>query len=59
MMRNVAEEVILASLNRQMQEEGTNTAAEKFTVLWHIGRDLEPTKCETYSNLTHTWLITH
>jgi len=43
-MKNVAEEVILASLNRQMQEEGTDTAAEKFTVLWHIGRDLEPTK---------------
>ena len=44
LLNNVAEEVILTSLNRQMQREEYSNAVEKFSILWHIGRDIEPSK---------------
>ena len=53
-LHGVAEEAILAGLNRQMRrrqdgsdddERGADgAAAEKFAVLWHLGRDLEPSR---------------
>ena len=46
---NVAEDVVLLSLNQQMKrEENCLSAVEKFTILWHLGRDLEPCR---YSQL--------
>jgi len=50
-LRHVAEDVILASLNRQMRNEQqaeesqlSSAAIEKFIVLWHLGRDMEPAR---------------
>uniref|UniRef100_A0A0P5JMF4 Dopey-1 n=1 Tax=Daphnia magna TaxID=35525 RepID=A0A0P5JMF4_9CRUS len=44
-LSHVAEDVILSSLSQQMRRnEGCSSAVEKFTVLWHLGRDLEPSR---------------
>lgn len=44
-LSHVAEDVILSSLSQQMQRnESCSPAVEKFTILWHLGRDLEPSK---------------
>lgn len=44
-LSNVAEDVILSSLSQQMQQtESCSPAVEKFTILWHLGRDLEPSR---------------
>ena len=45
LLENVAEDEVLDNLNREMQQEERNTgAAERFTILWHLGRDLEPSR---------------
>ena len=42
-LSHVAEDVVLSSLSQQMKnEDNCSSAVEKFTVLWHLGRDLEP-----------------
>lgn len=48
-LHGVAEEVIMAGLCRQFRREEETleedgAAAEKFAILWHLGRDLEPSK---------------
>lgn len=44
-LSHVAEDVVLASLSQQMQrDESCTPAVEKFTILWHLGRDLEPSR---------------
>lgn len=44
-LSHVAEDVILLNLSQQMRRnEGCSSAVEKFTVLWHLGRDLEPSR---------------
>ena len=44
-LSNIAEDVILRSLNQQIKrEDGCMSAVEKFTIIWHLGRDLEPAR---------------
>jgi hypothetical protein len=44
-LSHVAEDVILSSISQQMQRnESCSPAVEKFAILWHLGRDLEPSK---------------
>ena len=44
-LSHVAEDVVLTSLSQQMQrDESCSPAVEKFSILWHLGRDLEPSR---------------
>ena len=56
LLEDVAEDVVLDSLNDELRQpdKAASGATQRFTVLWHLGRDLEPSRSSPALSCTFT-----